>query len=68
MVLRERERPYKSIPAAGSTNNNVGDRVVNDVISKRTWNINVKQDQLLCYDLKCSMSQVHQIMYELRIE
>ena len=48
----ERARPYKSIIPAGSTKNNVGDRVVDDVISKCTWNINVMQDQLLSYDLK----------------
>jgi len=33
-VLREKEGPYKSIPA-GSANNDIADRVVNDVISKR---------------------------------
>lgn len=39
-----------------STNNNIGDTVLNDIFSKGARNINVIQDQLLCFNLKWSKS------------
>jgi hypothetical protein len=51
---REIERPCESI-AAGSTNDNVADGVVSGKINKCTWNVNVMEDHLLCFNLKCSV-------------
>lgn len=50
------ERPCNSIPM-GSTDDDIGDWIVSNIIDKCAWNVNVMENHLLCFYLKCSIHE-----------